>query len=34
MLNFCIFTFMIYALCLIVAMIVRPTEFFTIFKRK
>ena len=34
MLNISIFILILYAVCNIIAMIVRPTEFFTVFKRK
>ena len=34
MLNFCIFTFIIYAMGNIISMIVRPAEFFTVFKKR
>lgn len=34
MLNFCVFTFIAYAVGYIVSMIVRPAEFFTVFKRR
>lgn len=34
MLNFCIFIFLAYALGSIVSMIVRPTEFFKVYKRR
>lgn len=34
MLNFCIFTFIAYAVGCIIAMMKRPTEFFTVFKRR
>ena len=34
MLNFCVFTFIAYAMGHIISMIVRPTEFFTVFKKR
>lgn len=34
MLNFCIFTFIAYAVGAIISMIVRPAEFFTVFKKR
>lgn len=34
MLNFCIFVFIAYAVGSIISMIVRPQEFFTVFKKK
>lgn len=34
MLNFCIFVFVFYGLCAIIGMILRPTQFFTVYKRK
>lgn len=34
MLNFFIFTFIAYAMGCIISMIARPTEFFTVFKKR
>ncbi len=34
MLNFCLFIFMIAAVVAIVGMMVRPTEFFTVYKKR
>lgn len=34
MLNFCVFVFIIAAICAIVGMMVRSTEFFTVYKKR
>lgn len=34
MLNLCIFTFVFYAFCVIIKMIVRPPQFFTIIRKE